>query len=325
MIEIFNIPNFQFEGGGEIDNLQIAYTTYGEINSDASNVIWVFHALTANSKVLDWWPGLFGEDCLYDPSKYFIVCANIIGSPYGSTCPENLDFPLFSIRDTVRAEIALASQLNIHKIHTLIGGSCGGSQVLEFAYEYTGEVSHMITIAAAAKESPWSIAVHEAQRMALEADPNFGQKSDNIIGLKAARAIGMVTYRTASSLMQKQEDTEEKLDGFKAASYMQYQGQKFAKRFEAVSYHYLTKSLDTHDLGRGRGGYAQALSEIDIPTLVLAIESDILIPASTQKEMSGLIPNAVYREIESLYGHDGFLIEVEKITNEITEFYSSQA
>jgi len=324
MVEVFEIPNFQFEGGGKIDTLKIAYTTYGQINEDRSNVIWVFHALTANSKVLEWWPGLFGDDCLYNPQDHFIICANIIGSPYGSTCPQDLDFPLFSVRDTVSAEIALAAHLGIDHIHTLIGGSCGGSQVVEFAYTYPGTVDHLITIAAGPKESPWSIAVHEAQRMALKADPAFGTKSTNTLGLKAARAIGMVTYRTAESLIVKQQDTEEKLDNFKAASYMQYQGDKFADRFEAVSYYYLTKSLDTHDVGRGRGGYQAALGKIGISALVIAIDSDVLIPAFSQKEMADLLPNGTYKEIESLYGHDGFLMEVEKITEQISEFYQTQ-
>lgn len=325
MTQVFQINNFEFEGGGSVETLEIAYSTYGSMNSDQSNVIWVFHALTANSKVIDWWPGLFGDGCCYDPKDFFIICANIIGSPYGSTCPQDLDFPLFSVRDTVLAEIALAAHLGIDRIHTLIGGSCGGSQVLEFAYSYPGSVSHLITIASAPKESPWSIAVHEAQRMALKADPDFGKPSNNLEGLKAARAIGMVTYRTADSLIHKQADTEEKLDNYKAASYMQYQGQKFADRFEAVSYYYLTKSLDTHDIGRGRGGYQSALSMLKIPSLIIAIDSDVLIPAAMQAEMAYLMPNATYREIESLYGHDGFLIETEKITSEIQQFYQAEA
>lgn len=324
MVEVFEIPNFEFEGGGKIDSLKIAYSTYGQINKDKSNVIWVFHALTANSKVVEWWPGLFGDGCLYNPQDHYIICANIIGSPYGSTCPEDLDFPLFSVRDTVTAEIALAVHLGIDHIHTLIGGSCGGSQVIEFAYSYPGKVDHLITIAAGPKESPWSIAVHETQRMALQADPAFGTKEANTLGLKAARAIGMLTYRTAESIINKQQDNEEKLDDFKAASYMQYQGDKFADRFDAISYYYLTKSLDTHDVGRGRGGYTAALREITISSLVIAIDSDLLIPAITQKEMANLLPNATYSEIKSLYGHDGFLMEVENITVQISEFYQTQ-
>ncbi len=324
MVEVFEIPNFEFEGGGKIDCLRVSYSTYGQINIDRSNVIWVFHALTANSKVLEWWPGLFGDGCFYNPKDHFIICANIIGSPYGSSCPQDLDFPLFSVRDTVTAEIELAAHLGIDHIHTLIGGSCGGSQVIEFAYSYPGKVQHMITIAAGPKESPWSIAIHEAQRMALMADPAFGTKSTNRLGLKAARAIGMVTYRTANSFISTQKDSEEKLYDFKAASYMQYQGDKFADRFDAISYYYLTKSLDTHDIGRGRGGYQNALKKIEISSLVIAIDSDILIPAFFQQEMADLLPNSTYKEIESLYGHDGFLIEVEEITTQISEFYQTQ-
>ena len=320
--EILQISNFALEQGGKLDTLKLAYTTYGEINTDQSNVIWVFHALTANSRVLEWWPGLFGEGCLYDPTKHFIVCANILCSPYGSSRPEDLSFPMVSVRDTVNAQLALAADLGISKIHTVIGGSCGGSQLLEFAYGFSGVISHGVTIASAPKESAWLIAVHEAQRMALTADPDFGTlKSSNTQGLMAARAIGMVTYRTPESIIQKQVETEEKFDDFKAASYMRYQGEKFAQRFDAVSYYYLTKCLDTHDLGRGRGGYQSVLREINFPTLVIAITTDLLVPAFTQSEMVDYLPHGAYTEIDSLYGHDGFLLEVEKITNEIQSFY----
>lgn len=323
MTKTFRSPHFDLEQGGQLSELQLTYSTYGEMNKDQSNVIWVFHALTANSKVIDWWPGLFGTDCHYDPAEYFIICANIIGSPYGSSRPTDLDFPMFTVRDTVKAQLLLAKSLGINAINTLIGGSCGGSQLLEFAYSYKGTVNKMVTIASAPKETPWLIAVHEAQRMAIKADPNFGKQSANIQGLMAARAIGMVTYRTPLSIIQMQKESEEKFDDFKAASYMQYQGKKFAQRFDAVSYYYLTKCLDTHDLGRGRGGYESALGKIQIPTLVLAITSDLLVPAFTQSEMASLLPNAMYREIDSLYGHDGFLLEVEQITQEIVKFNAS--
>jgi len=289
--EILQISNFALEQGGKLDTLKLAYTTYGEINTDQSNVIWVFHALTANSRVLEWWPGLFGEGCLYDPTKHFIVCANILCSPYGSSRPEDLSFPMVSVRDTVNAQLALAADLGISKIHTVIGGSCGGSQLLEFAYGFSGVISHGVTIASAPKESAWLIAVHEAQRMALTADPDFGTlKSSNTQGLMAARAIGMVTYRTPESIIQKQVETEEKFDDFKAASYMRYQGES-------------------------------VLREINFPTLVIAITTDLLVPAFTQSEMVDYLPHGVYTEIDSLYGHDGFLLEVEKITNEIQSFY----
>ncbi len=321
----FNIPDFALEQGGHLDLLQLAYTTYGTINADQSNVIWVFHALTADSNVLDWWPGLFGENCLYDPADYYIICANILCSPYGSSRPQDLTFPMVTIRDTVKAQMALAEELGIRHIHTLIGGSCGGSQCIEFAYTYTHRIDHLITIASAPKESPWLIAVHEAQRMALRADPDFGQlESKHSLGLMAARAIGMVTYRTPLSLMDQQAETEEKYDDFRAASYMRYQGEKFAQRFDALSYYYLTKCLDTHDLGRGRGGYQAALAQINIPALVIAISTDLLVPAFTQSDMADHLPQSTYAEIDSLYGHDGFLLEVDAISDAIRSFYDAE-
>jgi len=186
---------FTLESGEVISDLNITYHTYGELNADSSNVVWVFHALTANSDVLDWWKGLFGEGDLFDPKEYFIVCANVIGSPYGTTQPQGLDFPQFSVRDIVQAHLILAQHLEIEKVKVAIGGSFGGNQALEYAYSYGGIIDNLILIASSAKESAWSIAVHETQRMAMKSDKSFGEPDGGQEGMAAARAIGMLTIK----------------------------------------------------------------------------------------------------------------------------------
>lgn len=312
---------FDLEGGGQIQNLTIAYHTYGTINEKKDNIIWVFHALTASSDVMDWWPGLFGKDCLYNAADYFIICANILGSPYGSSKPDSLDFPLFSARDIVKSQFLLAADLGIKRIHTCIGGSFGGNQAVEFAYGFEGTIKHLILVASCAKESPWGIAIHEGQRLALKADPSFGSLEGGKAGMKAARAFAMISYRSAQAFDIKQTDEEEKLDDFRAASYIQYQGDKFVKRFNALSYYYLSKCLDTHDLGRDRGGLAKALAQIKVPTLVVSIKSDLLIPTHQQAILDRHLPNATFVKIDSDYGHDGFLVEVKQIDQKIRAFY----
>ncbi|WP_137092446.1 aspartate kinase [Mangrovivirga cuniculi] len=312
---------FLLENGEYIHDLQLAYHTYGKIDEDQSNIIWVFHAISGSSDVEEWWPKLFGKGNFYDPEEYFIICVNSIGSPYGSTRPESLDFPQFSIRDLVNSYFKLAEELKIDKIHTIIGGSFGGNQALEFGYGFKGDISHMVLIASCSKESAWGIAVHESQRMAMQSDPTFGAKDGGKAGMKAARSMALLTYRTSDAFIEKQTDTEEKVDNFKSSSYLQYQGEKFINRFNALSYFYLTKCLDTHNIGRNRGGEIKALSEIKIPTLVIGIDSDSLIPTRFQQFIAEHIPDAIYREIKSDYGHDGFLIEIDQITDRIESFY----
>lgn len=312
---------FVLESGEIIPELTIAYHTFGTSSKKRDNVVWVFHALTANSDVTDWWKGLFGKNCLFNPQEYFIICANTLGSPYGSTAPKDLDFPQFGIRDVVNAHYLLAKKLGIDRIHTAIGGSFGGNQALEFSYAFNGVIEHLVLVASCSRESAWGIAVHESQRIALQSDPTFGSAEGGESGMKAARSMAMLTYRTAEAFINQQTDSEETTDNFKASSYLQYQGDKFVKRFNALSYYYLTKCLDSHNIGRNRGGETKALSDISIPTLVIGISSDVLISPRFQKFMVEHLPNARYEEISSDFGHDGFLVEVKKITKKIQDFY----
>jgi homoserine O-acetyltransferase len=311
---------FDLESGQKLENLELAYHTYGEINAKRNNVVWVFHALSANADVMDWWPGLFGDNDYFNAQEYFIICVNVLGSPYGSTRPQDEDFPLFTVRDVVRAHLLIADVLDISHIHVAIGGSFGGSQALEFAYSFDGLIDNLILIASAAKESAWGIAIHESQRMAMKADPTFGTPAGGSDGIRAARAIGMLTYRSVRSFETQQTNYDDRVDDFDVSSYIQYQGLKFDKRFDSLSYFYLSKCMDTHNIGRDRGGVEQALGQIGTKTLVIGIDSDMLLPTRLQQFIASCLPNGYYREISSDFGHDGFLIETEKLTETISKF-----
>lgn len=326
--------HFELENGQVLPGITIAYTQWGKPNADQSNVVWVCHALTANSDPSEWWKGLVGEGFLLDPQKYCIIGANILGSCYGSTGPLSTnpatglpyysDFPSVTIRDMVQAHVLLRQHLGIHKIALLMGGSMGGYQVLEWAVMEPQVIQKLFLIATSASESAWGVAVHTAQRMAIEADATWHhhQPDAGAKGLKAARAIGMLTYRNYNTFQEKQTDPDpEKTDGFKASSYLQYQGEKLVKRFNAYAYWILTKAMDSHHLGRGRGGELIAvLQTIQQPTLIMAIRSDILCPPDEQAFMAAHMPHAQLVEIDSTYGHDGFIIETEQITQHLSAF-----
>jgi homoserine O-acetyltransferase len=203
----------------------------------------------------------------------------------------------------------------------------GGYQALELAIMEPSVIQKMFLIATAAAESAWAVAIHTAQRLAIEADPTWKDAKPNAgaKGLKAARAIGMLTYRNYGIFKEKQTDSDpEKIDDFKASSYINYQGDKLVNRFNAYSYWLLTKSMDSHHLARGRGGdLAVTLTSIQTPTLIIGINSDILCPLAEQKFMEAHMPNASLVAIDSMYGHDGFIIETAQITTHLKGWLNS--
>jgi homoserine O-acetyltransferase/O-succinyltransferase len=313
---------FGLESGSSLPAITIAYHTYGQLNADRSNVVWVCHALTANSDVARWWPGVVGEGGAADPADSFIICANILGSCYGSTGPLSIDpgttkpyysdFPAITIRDMVKAHILLRQHLGIDRIGLLMGGSMGGYQALEWSVMEKEVIGRLFLIATSPTESAWGIAVHTAQRLAIEADPTYNEPAPEAgsRGLKAARAIGILTYRNYAIMVAKQTDPDiNKLDHFKASSYIRYQGDKLSERFNAYSYWLLTKAMDSHQLARGRQDLDRVLAEITQPTLVVGIGSDILCPVQEQRHIAALLPDATLVEIDSAYGHDGFMVE----------------
>lgn len=323
---------FQTESGALLPGITIAYHSYGTLNKEKNNVVWVCHALTANSDVADWWPGIVGEGHVLDPKDYFIVCANILGSCYGSSGPQTINpehgkpyfsaFPPITIRDMVQAHILLRNHLGIEAIKLCLGGSMGGYQVLEWAVTEPQRIENIFVIATSAAESAWGIAIHTAQRLAIEADLTWKEENPaaGANGLKAARAIGMLTYRNYKAFVDTQSNETHELGKYKAESYIHYQGDKLVKRFNAQSYHLLTKAMDSHQLGRGRTSAEQALSTIQSRALILGISSDQLCPIGEQQFLARWIPNAQFHEIRSTFGHDGFLIEGEKISEILKSF-----
>ena len=334
-MDFFHYPHpIALESGGTLPELTIAYTTYGLLNAEKSNVVWVCHALTANADAADWWKGVVGPQHVIDPEKYFIVCANIVGSCYGTSGPLSINsttgqpyyhsFPIVTIRDMVKAHILLRQHLGIEKIALLMGGSMGGYQALEWSVMESNLIEKLFLLATSPTESAWGIATHTAQRLAIEADATWQNSSPQAgaKGLKAARAIGMLTYRNYGIMVKQQTDTDtEKLDHYKASAYIQYQGDKLVQRFNAYSYWLLTKSMDSHHLGRGRGGKLEPiLQSIQQPTLIVGISSDILCPLTEQEFLAQHIPNAKLIEIHSDYGHDGFMVESILISEHLAKW-----
>ncbi len=324
----------QLESGAVLPAYHLAYTTHGKLNAARDNAVWVFHALTANSDPAEWWPGLVGKGKLFDPAEWFIVCVNMPGGCYGSIGPLDIDplrgapyyhdFPFFTTRDMIRAYQPLRKFLGIDKIHIGIGGSMGGQQLVEWAIEEPELFRSIFPIATNARHSPWGIAFNTAQRMAIEADSSWKERSQRagMEGMKAARAAALLSYRNYEAYDSLQPRAEGYLTerGVGAASYQRYQGEKLAGRFSPFSYYTLSLSMDSHDAGRGRGGLEKALQRVRARTLVIGIETDILFPLAEQRLLASLIPGASYHSIRSLYGHDGFLLEFGQIERLVRDF-----
>ncbi len=317
---------FATESGPVLPGIEIAYDVLGDLDQERP-LVWVCHALTGNSNPLDWWPGIVGPGRYVDTDRYNVVCANVLGSCYGSTGAHSInpetgkpylrDFPLITIRDMVQAHEILRAHLNIQKIDLIIGASLGAFQGLEWAIMHPGLIERLVFLVAGARTSPWCKAFNEAQRMALEADPTFftdvphaGER-----GLKAARAIGMVSYRNYNTFALTQPDPENgQLENFRACTYQRYQGEKLVNRYNPHAYFYISKAFDAHDVGRGRGGVKNALAKVQTHTLCISTDTDILFPVEEVKEVADLLPNASHVMLQSIYGHDGFLIENDKLT-----------
>jgi len=330
---------FTLESGRTLPGFHLAYTISGKLNANKSNVVWIFHALTANSNPLEWWPGLVGEQKLFDPEQYFIVCVNMPGSCYGSIGPLDNDpltdkpyyhnFPFFTTRDMVRAYGFLKDDLGINKIHIGIGGSMGGQQLLEWAIEEPNLFEFIFPVATNAEHSSWGIAFNASQRWCIENDPTWREEhvDAGLEGMKIARSIALLSYRHYETYFKSQHGFTTDTEGasidkqiFKAETYQRYQGEKLAKRFNAFSYYFLSKGMDKHNVGRTRDSVRAALQSIKAKALVISISSDILYPTSEQELLAAYIPNAQLAVIDSYYGHDGFLLEYETIEILVKDF-----
>lgn len=302
------------ESGESIQNVEICFHSKGVLNKEKDNVIWVFHALTANSNPDEWWPGMFDKEFPYRINDHFIICANILGSCYGTSGPESKEYPFFTIRDMVSCHKLLAEHLGIKSIKLGIAGSMGGYQLLEWSILHPSFFENICLLATSPKESTWGISIHEAHRQALLNDPTFNDGTSGKNGLRTARGFGMILYRSYESYDKLQGENDiEKQNDFKTASYIRYQSEKFEKRFSPFAYYHLLNAMDSHNVGRNRGSIKEALSRITAKTKVIGISSDQLCPVSEQQSLAELISNADYIEIDSIYGHDGFLVEVEAI------------
>ena len=332
--------DFAFEAGGSVRGIEVVYHTSDREYKAGDRVVWLCHALTANSNPMDWWPEMVGKGCCIDPEKDYVVCVNIFASPYGTTGPRDwmnigerreakgerspLDFPKVTVRDMARLFPIVRKYIGIEKVDLLVGSSIGGFQALEWAILEPEVIERAAFIATAPRVTPWLGAWMESQRMAIEADPTFkaceslagGQK-----GLEAARALSLISYRTFDGYnLTQAEENEDCLFAGRVASYERYQGEKLVKRdFDAYSYYYLTWSVDSHNVGRKRRGVAAALGKIQAKSVVITITSDGLFPPVEGREWAAWILGAKYVEIESKWGHDGFLLETEAIAERLEE------
>ena len=323
---ITNSP-FHFEAGGSIDRLEVVYHTSPHSRRPGEKVVWICHALTANSDPEDWWPELVGPGKFFDTDKYYIVCANMLGSPYGSSSPASinpetgkpylLSFPRVTVRDIVNANILVRKELGIESIDLILGASIGGFQAIEWVVMEPDAIKKCVFVASDVRVSPYLTAYEEAQRMAIEADPTFREAADlkgGETGLRCARAIALISYRNYECYCKSQaEADDDTLFAGRAASYERYQGKKLSDRFDAYTYWYLADSVDSHNIGRGRGGVENALKSVKAEMTVVGIDSDDLFPASQMRAIAAMLPGSKYLTMTSIYGHDGFLLETGQI------------
>lgn len=323
---------FVLESGEVLPGLEVAYRSWGRLSPAADNAVVICHALTGSADADDWWGDFFGPGKSLDPEHDFIVCANVLGGCYGTTGPTSLApdgkpwggrFPRVTIRDQVRAQIALADALGIRHIRFVIGGSLGGLQALEWAVLDASRVGAVVSIAAAGRHSPWCVAWSETQRLALASDPkycdgHYDLTDPPLAGLAAARAIAMLTYRSHRSLGDRfgralgKEAFGERAsapDDLAVKGWLRHHGHSLVERFDANSYRRLIDAMDTHDLARDRGDYASVLQEIRKPVLIGSIATDGLYVPDDQAELLEHLPHAEWLAIESRHGHDGFLID----------------
>ncbi len=343
---------YALERGGHLAGFTLRYAIYGNLSTN-NPVVWVLHPLTADHEVATWWPGLIGAGKLYDPAHYTIICANTLGSPHGSTCPLSFDtsgepylytFPLLTYQDMVGAFEALRENLCLTRIHTVIGASIGGQQALEWAVRCPALIERLVIISANARQSPWAIACNESQRMAISLDPTWGKQAevvlnngnpqyicahakkgsttDGLNGLKVARSLAILSYRHPAIYEKKYNDLN-KWDDFRAARYQAHQGTYFASRFDAYSYWVLSKAMDAHDIGRGRGGIKKILNNITARCLLIGVEEDILFPINDMQFLADYLPHAQLCVLHSVYGHDAFLVETATLSEEIYAFYAA--
>jgi homoserine O-acetyltransferase len=353
---------FALEGGGFLREIDIAYETWGDLDAAGANAVLVCHALTLDAHVAGgigpgqpspgWWDGLIGPGRPLDTDRHFVVCANVLGGCQGTTGPAaphpgdgwpyGSRFPVVSVRDMVRTQAVLADHLGVDRWLSVVGGSMGGMQVLEWGVMFPERVQSLVPIATSVAATAQQIAYGAVERKAIALDPKWrgGDYYDAAAGdgphegLAAARALAQITYRSDDVFEDRfGRDLVEPLDGFslwqrfEVERYLEYHGDKLVRRFDANTYLLLSKAMDLHDVGRGRGGIESAMGRIAAPTLTVGISSDTLYWPHQQHRIRDLVAaNGVrseYVELDSPHGHDAFLIEIDQVGAALTEFLTT--
>ena len=322
---------FLSDNGTEYLSLTATYHTGGKLNQFGTNVIWIFHGLTANSNPQDWWPDMVGEGKTFDTSCNFVICVNMLGSCYGTSyvekesfVPCDQAFPRFTVSDQVRFFQQVASTIGIKTIDLLVGASIGGFIAQEWAISDPLFIKKLALIATSFQVSPWAAAFNEAQRMALFTDSTFGTntKEAGRNGLMTARAIAMLSYRGYTAFSKTQGGRPANQPHLhNAATYQRYQGKKLADRFSAEAYLNIINTFDSFDITKNRGSHEHALDLILAKTLVIGYSSDLLFPLSEQYQLASMIRNSTIRIIEADFGHDSFLLEGVQISKYIKECF----
>lgn len=343
--------------GRTLTSVDVAYETYGELNPNGDNAILVCHALTGSAhaagyssedpKSIGWWDSFIGEGKPLDTTKYFVISSNFLGGCYGTTGSGSIDpatgkrygltFPQMTVRDMVKVQKELVSFLGVRKLKTVIGGSLGGMQVLEWALMYPEFVGSIIPIATSAQHSPWAVGLNDLSRQAITNDPewrngNYYDHGQPEKGFSLARQIAMMSYRSEKEFSERfgrermltgtttNDFNFEEKNIFQVESYLRHQGVKLVSRFDANTYLYITRTMDLHDVTVGRGPLKEVLGSISVPALCIGIDSDILYPAAEQQQIASGIPNSTYHQIVSPYGHDAFLIEFTQMAAFVRNF-----
>lgn len=340
---------FHLEGGGALDAVDVAYETWGTLNPSRTNAVLVLHALTGDShatgeagpgqRTPGWWRGVIGPGLAIDTERFFVVCPNVLGACQGTTGPSSLAadgrpfgsrFPVITIRDQVAVEVALSDHLEIERWAGVVGGSMGGMRVLEWAVTHPARIERAVVLSVGAAATADQIALSSLQVRAIEVDPHFagGDYYDHdrgpFEGLAIARGLGQFSYRTGAEFETRfgralQVPDDAVGADYAIESYLSYQGAKLVARFDPNSYIVLSEAMNHHDVGRGRGGVGAALATADVAVSVAGIKSDRLYPLELQEQLIELLPHAEpLTVISSLYGHDGFLLEVEQVAKVIS-------
>ncbi len=355
--EHFTNPLY-LESGRILEPYDITYETYGTLNEEKSNVVVVCHALTGSHHAAGmyegeskagWWDGFIGSGKAIDTDKYFVICSNVIGSCFGSTGPMSpahphhepyrYRFPVVSIKDMVKAQRILFDRLDIHRVHAIIGGSMGGMQALQFAIHYPNFAKKIISLAATHATQPWAIAFNKVAQESILKDPDFKQgyydpeviKEQGLSGMAVGRMAGHISFLSPESMKEKFGREYKRTDGlyelfgkFQVESYLEYNGYNFTKWFDPLTYLYITKAINIYDLSRGFDSLTEALKRITAELHLISFKNDILFKNSEMQELADALAesgnkNFSYRDIESDYGHDAFLVELEKFNTYVKE------